>query len=99
MSARVRKSLTLRLISSLDRKSWAALGTFLALTLVAVPLLHLALPPDSAFHVSTYAITLLGKIMCYAIVAVAMDLIENGWQPVWCPARQNGADPAFSWPQ
>ena len=75
MSARVRKSLTLRLISSLDRKSWAALGTFLALTLVAVPLLHLALPPDSAFHVSTYAITLLGKIMCYAIVAVAMDLI------------------------
>jgi urea transport system permease protein len=30
---------------------------------------------ESPFHVSTYAITLLGKIMCYALVAVAMDLI------------------------
>jgi urea transport system permease protein len=38
-------------------------------------LLHLAVPEDSAFHVSTYAITLVGKIMCYALVAVAMDLI------------------------
>ena len=30
---------------------------------------------DPPLHVSTYAITLLGKIMCYALVAVAMDLI------------------------
>ena len=27
------------------------------------------------FHVSDYTVTLLGKIMCYAIVALAMDLI------------------------
>jgi urea transport system permease protein len=40
-----------------------------------VPVLHLALPEESPFHVSTYAITLIGKIMCYALVAVAMDLI------------------------
>ena len=33
------------------------------------------MPADSPFHVSTYWVTLLGKIMCYAIVAVAMDLI------------------------
>jgi ABC-type branched-subunit amino acid transport system permease subunit len=33
------------------------------------------LPESSALHVSTYAITLIGKIMCYALVAVAMDLI------------------------
>ena len=71
----MRKPLIVRILSTLDGKSWLAIGAFLTLALVAVPLLHLALPEDSAFHVSTYAITLLGKIMCYALVAVAMDLI------------------------
>jgi urea transport system permease protein len=40
-----------------------------------VPVLNLVVPPDSAFHVSAYGVTLIGKIMCYAIVALAMDLI------------------------
>ena len=71
----MRKPLTLRVLSSLDGKAWLALGAFLALTLVVVPVLHLAVPEDSAFHLSTYFITLVGKIMCYALVAVAMDLI------------------------
>jgi urea transport system permease protein len=51
------------------------LAVFLAVTLLAVPVLHLVLPPDAALHVSTHAIALLGKIMCYAIVALALDLI------------------------
>jgi urea transport system permease protein len=71
----MRKPLTLRVLSALDRKSWLALGGFLALALVVVPFLHLNFPEGSALHVSTYAITLIGKIMCYALVAVAMDLI------------------------
>jgi urea transport system permease protein len=33
------------------------------------------LPPDSLFHISAFWVTLVGKIMCYAMVAVAMDLI------------------------
>ncbi|PKO45269.1 MAG: urea ABC transporter permease subunit UrtC [Betaproteobacteria bacterium HGW-Betaproteobacteria-4] len=69
------RPLTIRILSSLDKKSWLALGIFLALALIVVPVLHLNFPEDSAFHVSTYAITLIGKIMCYALVAVAMDLI------------------------
>ena len=69
------KSLTLRILAALDRKSWLALGVFLVLALLVVPLLNLAVAPESAFHVSAYAITLIGKIMCYALVAVAMDLI------------------------
>ena len=71
----MRKPLTIRILSALDKKSWLALGSFLALALVVVPILHLNFPEDSALHVSTYAITLIGKIMCYALVAVAMDLI------------------------
>lgn len=70
-----RVPLTLRVFAALDRKAWIALAVFLALALVVVPVLNLALPPESVFHVSAYAITLIGKIMCYALVAVAMDLI------------------------
>jgi urea transport system permease protein len=70
-----RVPLTLRVCAALDRKAWIALGTFLVLALIVVPVLHLAVPPESAFHLSTYFITLIGKIMCYALVAVAMDLI------------------------
>ncbi|MCE1240421.1 MAG: urea ABC transporter permease subunit UrtC [Azonexaceae bacterium] len=70
-----RVPLTLRVFAALDRKAWTALAVFLALALVVVPVLHLTVPESSAFHVSAYAITLVGKIMCYALVAVAMDLI------------------------
>jgi urea transport system permease protein len=59
----------------MTRTQWMALGAYLADALVAVPVLNLAVPEDSAFHLSAYAITLVGKIMCYAMVAVAMDLI------------------------
>lgn len=42
--------------------------------LLALPLLHL-LPEDSALHLSAYGLTLTGKILCYAIVALALDLV------------------------
>ncbi|MDQ7989970.1 MAG: urea ABC transporter permease subunit UrtC [Candidatus Dactylopiibacterium sp.] len=66
------KTLTARLFGP---KAWAALLVFAAVTLVMVPVLNLAVPADSAFHLSTYWVTLIGKIMCYAIVALAMDLV------------------------
>ena len=50
-----------------------ALGVTLAV-LIALPLLHL-LPADNALHVSAYTLTLVGKILCYAIVALALDLV------------------------
>ena len=59
----------------MSRGGWIALAVFAALTLVLLPALHLLVPASSPFHVSAYAITLIGKILCYAIVAVAMDLI------------------------
>jgi urea transport system permease protein len=40
-----------------------------------VPSLNLLVPASHPLHVSDYFITLAGKIMCYAIVALAMDLI------------------------
>jgi urea transport system permease protein len=56
-------------------KGWLTLGALALVLLVVVPLLNLAVPETSAFHVSIYWVTLIGKIMCYAIVALAVDLI------------------------
>jgi urea transport system permease protein len=42
---------------------------------VLVPVLNLMVPQGSAFHLSDYAVQLIAKIMCYAIAALAMDLI------------------------
>ena len=39
------------------------------------PVLNLLVPADSVFHLSDYALSLIAKIMCYAICALAMDLI------------------------
>ncbi len=47
----------------------------LALGAVAVPVLNLAVGADSPLHVSTYAVTLTGKYMCYALLAIALDLV------------------------
>jgi urea transport system permease protein len=56
------------------RTSAVVLGVWLGLV-VLVPLLHLAVPAQRAFHLSDYAVTLGGKILCYATVALAMDLV------------------------
>jgi len=56
-------------------RGWIALGVFAIVLFVGFPLFNLVVPPASSFHVSAYWVTLIGKIMCYAIVALAMDLI------------------------
>src|SRR5688572_9308055 len=47
----------------------------LAFVGVVVPVLHLAAPEGSALHLSTYTMTLIGKYMTYALLAVAVDLV------------------------
>jgi urea transport system permease protein len=42
---------------------------------VVVPLLNLAAPPESPFHVPTYLVALWGKYACYAVLALSIDLI------------------------
>ena len=54
---------------------WAYCGAAALVLLVVVPICNLVVPEGSAFHVSDTTVTLIGKIMCYAIVALAMDLI------------------------
>lgn len=56
------------------RSGWIALVAA-TLILAAVPLLNLAAPEGSPLHISSYAVALLGKFMCYAIAALALDLV------------------------
>jgi urea transport system permease protein len=57
-----------------DRATQTFLFVLLGITVVAA-LANLLFPPDSALHVSTYTLSLLGKYMTYALLAVAIDLI------------------------
>lgn len=50
------------------------LGFLLCLGIV-IPLLNAFVPQDSFFGISTYTITLLGQILCFAILALALDLV------------------------
>src|SRR5262249_16332001 len=62
------------LIRTLDRGATAFLVVLAAIT-ITVPLLNLLVPPSSPFHVSTYLVALLGKYVCYALLALSIDLI------------------------
>jgi urea transport system permease protein len=59
----------------LTGRGWTAFTAALIVICAVAPLLNLAVPPGSVFHLSDYAVALLGRIMCYAIAALAMDLI------------------------
>ncbi|MEX2481594.1 MAG: urea ABC transporter permease subunit UrtC [Gammaproteobacteria bacterium] len=52
-------------------------AVFVTLGLIAllVPLANLVVPEGSALHFSNYSVTLLGKYLCYALLALAVDLI------------------------
>jgi urea transport system permease protein len=47
----------------------------LALVTLVVPLCNLLVPQSSPLHVSTYTMTLLGKYLCYALLAISVDLV------------------------
>ena len=61
--------------SLLSLKAWSGIFIALVAVVVVAPVLNLVVPSGSALHLSDYAISLVGKIMCYAICALAMDLI------------------------
>ena len=50
------------------------LGLLLAAVII-VPILNLLVPPSSPFHISTFMVSLFGKYLCYALLALSVDLI------------------------
>ncbi len=47
----------------------------LAAVAIIVPALNLLLPPSHPWHVPTYLVSLFGKYICYALLALSIDLI------------------------
>jgi urea transport system permease protein len=58
-----------------EDRGGASFLTLLAVVAIGAPLLNLAVPPASPLHLSTYALTLIGKYLCYAMLALAVDLV------------------------
>ncbi len=49
--------------------------TILLALMVLVPVCNLLVPESSVFHLSTYAVTLMGKYLTYALLAISLDLV------------------------
>jgi len=62
------------LIRSLDRGAAIFLVVVGAIAIL-VPLLNLAVPASSALHLPIYLVALFGKYVCYALLALSIDLI------------------------
>ncbi|MCA1493441.1 urea ABC transporter permease subunit UrtC [Ensifer sp. NBAIM29] len=62
------------LVKSLDRTIVIAVAVLLALAAL-VPALNLMTAPDHPLHVPTYLVSLFGKYLTYALLALALDLV------------------------
>ena len=59
----------------LSLRAWSGVLVAVLAIGVLMPLLNLLVPAGHVLHISDYMVSLVGKIMCYAICALAMDLI------------------------
>jgi urea transport system permease protein len=66
--------ITQLLLRALDRKAIWLVAIFVGLA-VAVPAANLLIPPGQFGHIPIYAVTLFGKYLCYAMLALALDLV------------------------
>ena len=56
-------------------REWLCIFTILAIAMVLLPLFNILVPEESVLHVPNYMFALMGKYLCYALVALAIDLI------------------------
>ena len=59
----------------LNDRGGAIVLALIALMMIIVPISNLVLPASSPLHLSTFTVTLLGKFLCYALLALSVDLI------------------------
>jgi urea transport system permease protein len=66
--------ITMRLIERMEGRGLVALA-LLAMVALLVVAGNTLVPQTSAFHIGTGTVVLIGKYLCYAILAVAIDLV------------------------
>jgi len=67
--------ITKRLATLQSPLGWAIIAACAALMGIVVPILNLTLPVEHALHVPTWLVTLMGKYLCYALLALSLDLV------------------------
>lgn len=63
------------LMKILSTSHGTTLITILSAAIVVIPLLNILAPEGSFLHVPTFTVTVLGKYLCYALLALALDLV------------------------
>ena len=58
-----------------SKRAWVFTLLLTTIVVIVIPMLNVVVPEDSVLHIPEYLIPLLGKFLCYALVALAMDLI------------------------
>ncbi len=58
-----------------SKRAWGGLATLAVLLLLGIPVANLLVPEEAYLHVPNFMVTLIGKFLCFAIVALALDLV------------------------
>ncbi|WP_457572170.1 urea ABC transporter permease subunit UrtC [Desulfovulcanus sp.] len=58
-----------------SKRAWVFTLLLTTIVVIVIPILNVVVPEGSVLHIPEYLIPLLGKFLCYALVALAMDLI------------------------
>ncbi len=66
--------LTRTLTKRLDRRAYVVAALLVAIAIL-VPVANLAIPTGHPLHLSSYAVALFGKYLCYALLALSVDLV------------------------
>ena len=67
--------LSSRLFALESHRGWTVFMGLAAVLMLVVPVLNLVVPEDAWLHVPTFWVTTLGKFLCFAMLALALDLI------------------------
>ena len=69
-----------RIVQIQSRRQWIGTAMAAGAILVLLPLSNMAVPSGSFLHLPDYMVLLLGKFLCYAMVAVAMGRGFRAWR-------------------
>ena len=67
--------LSSRLFALESHRGWTVFMGLATVLMLVVPVLNLVVPEDAWLHVPTFWVTTLGKFLCFAMLALALDLI------------------------
>src|SRR6266404_7255920 len=61
--------------SGVSRKELLLIALFAVLGLIVLPCLNAFVPPSSPFHVTTFTLSVYGKYLCLAVLALGVNLL------------------------